>query len=248
MEQYFGAENVNKNDDAEFQDCAAMNVFGNDDEPVLDTLPGCNPLQSGPADATIVTGPSCAATAVPGGDMTYESLSETPVVTPSPQPSDQAYPSSQADSYSSEVVKDGTAPKPSLSLSLPNKQDEPAPTGDSDEYKPAPTSVKDTAKPTPTVASPTHEAPTYDAFPTVSLATTAKPAGSTGKPAAGLPSGAPAGDGECKPPVYVTLTPTIYVTAGSNTTSCGLGTVHTTVTQTATVTVVAYDGVDYASY
>ncbi|KAH7359895.1 hypothetical protein BKA66DRAFT_471829 [Pyrenochaeta sp. MPI-SDFR-AT-0127] len=244
MEECFGAENVNKDNDVDFQDCAAMNVYGNDDEPVLETLPGCNPIQSGPADATVVTGPNCAATAEPADDMTYASSSEMPVVTPAPEQAEKPSPTSEADSYSSEAVKDNTDAVPSLYLSLPNKQGEPAATSDSDEYRPAPTSNKGSAPPTSTVAKPTHDALTYDAFPTVSLGTTAKPAGSTGKPAPDFPSG----DEDCKPPVYLTVTPTIYVTAGSNTTSCDLGTIHKTITQTATVTVTAYDGVDYGSY
>ncbi|OAL49925.1 hypothetical protein IQ07DRAFT_475557, partial [Pyrenochaeta sp. DS3sAY3a] len=65
MEKCFGAENVNKNDDPAFKQCSAKDAFENENIPHVDTLPGCNPLQSGPASATVVTGPNCAATAAP---------------------------------------------------------------------------------------------------------------------------------------------------------------------------------------
>lgn len=56
-----------------------------------------------------------------------------------------------------------------------------------------------------------------------------------------LPTASPSKGGECKAPVYVTVTPTVYVTAGAvaNTTSCDYGTVTTTLTNTVTVTVAA---------
>ncbi|KAH7116900.1 hypothetical protein B0J11DRAFT_103716 [Dendryphion nanum] len=56
-----------------------------------------------------------------------------------------------------------------------------------------------------------------------------------------LPTASPSKIGECKAPVYVTVTPTVYVTAGAvaNTTSCDYGTVTTTTTNTVTVTVAA---------
>ncbi|KAF2851060.1 hypothetical protein T440DRAFT_370879, partial [Plenodomus tracheiphilus IPT5] len=65
MEQCFGAENVNKDTDGDFESCAAMTAMDTDATPVLGELPGCNPLQSGPADATVITGPNCDTTASP---------------------------------------------------------------------------------------------------------------------------------------------------------------------------------------
>ncbi|KAH9874944.1 hypothetical protein J1614_004432 [Plenodomus biglobosus] len=62
IEHCFGAENVNKDTDAEFETCAAMTALDADAMPVLDKLPGCNAIQSGPADATEASGPECKAT------------------------------------------------------------------------------------------------------------------------------------------------------------------------------------------
>ncbi|CAO2651234.1 Nn.00g095310.m01.CDS01 [Neocucurbitaria sp. VM-36] len=244
MEECFGAENVNSNDDADFKTCAATSSYGDDDAaPVFETLPGCNPLQSGPADATVVTGPNCAATAAPapGGDKTSSSTpkaTKTPAdaaSSPAITTSDKVSPTSEADAYSSAVVKDDTDAKPSLTLSLPNKQDEPAPTSSKDEVKPSSTvaTPKDDAKPTSSPTA-THDAPTSGDLPSLSLTSTAKPADYTGSPSTGSPTG---DEEECKAPVYVTVTPTVYVTASSDSTSCGLGTIYQTVTQIATVTV-----------
>ncbi|KAF2131151.1 hypothetical protein P153DRAFT_365748 [Dothidotthia symphoricarpi CBS 119687] len=62
METCFGAANVNKDSDAEFETCAATSIYGGDDATTaLDKLPGCNPLQSGPASATAVSGAACGA-------------------------------------------------------------------------------------------------------------------------------------------------------------------------------------------
>ena len=50
------------------------------------------------------------------------------------------------------------------------------------------------------------------------------------------------GDDICPAPTTVTITPTVYVTAGAtgmNATSCDAGTIYATVTNTATVTVSA---------
>lgn len=54
-----------------------------------------------------------------------------------------------------------------------------------------------------------------------------------------LPTVSPSKGGQCKAPVYVTVTPTLYVTAGAvvSSTKCDYGTVTTTSTNTVTVTV-----------
>lgn len=247
MEQCFGAENVNKNEDTEFQQCSVMGANSAEAAPVLDTLPGCNPIQSGPADATAASGPGCTAAPVAGGDKSSAVASMTPVVTPSPS----ANTSSMADAYSSSaVVKDDV----SLVFSIPNKQlAKPTPAGEYDASSPS--AVKATpiaasegygnatssaVKPTASAAKP--DTPMGDS-PSLTLATT---------PAAGKPSGSPAGgeNGDCKTPIYVTVTPTVYVTVGSNSTSSdfGTGTVTKTMTQTATVTVSVQSGFQYGSY
>ncbi|KAH7090316.1 hypothetical protein FB567DRAFT_288193 [Paraphoma chrysanthemicola] len=230
MEQCFGSENVNKNNDAAFEQCKVDGPSA-EAQPVLDKLPGCNPIQSGPADATPVTGPDCAAaTPKPSAGGNKPSAS-SPAVTPPAQASSKAA-SSAAEAYSSKVVKEETGTKPSVSLNLPNKGEaSPTPAASSQGYADVP---KDAEKPTPAVSlkpdTPKGTVPVSSA-------------------AAVKPSGAPAGGkGDCKAPVYVTVTPTIYVTAGTNSTACGLGTVTKTLTEIATVTVEPADGIQYGSY
>jgi hypothetical protein len=237
MEQCFGAENVNKDSDSAFQQCSVTGTSSTEASPVLQTLPGCNPIQSGPADATPATGAGCVAAPVAGGDKTpaasSASASKTPIVSP-PADASSAQASSHATASSSKAVAEDadTNAKPSLTLSLPNKGygDSSTPTVPAQHYTDAPSSGKVAAKPTPSAPDA--------ALPSLALATT---------PAASRPSGTPSNE-ECKAPVYVTVTPTIYVTAGSNTTSCGLGTVTKTMTETATITVSAHGGFEYGSY
>ncbi|KAF1996187.1 hypothetical protein P154DRAFT_398337, partial [Amniculicola lignicola CBS 123094] len=62
MKTCFGAENVNDDSDANFKTCAATPVYPEDTLKV-EKLPGCNPLQYGPAAATQATGPGCTAAA-----------------------------------------------------------------------------------------------------------------------------------------------------------------------------------------
>jgi hypothetical protein len=64
IETCFGADNVNKDDDKAWASCSAMSSYGGDDGSVVDPLPGCNPLQYGPAAATVATGAGCTAAAV----------------------------------------------------------------------------------------------------------------------------------------------------------------------------------------
>ncbi|KAF1978196.1 hypothetical protein BU23DRAFT_253120 [Bimuria novae-zelandiae CBS 107.79] len=64
MRECFGAENVN--DDADISSCAAKSAFA-DETGVVEKLPGCNPLQAGPEEAKVISGPDCAAAAPAGG-------------------------------------------------------------------------------------------------------------------------------------------------------------------------------------
>jgi hypothetical protein len=67
MKACFGADNVNDDQDAAFQSCAASPLYGGDEAIFLQKLPGCNPVQYGPALATQASGEGCdvaAATAV----------------------------------------------------------------------------------------------------------------------------------------------------------------------------------------
>jgi hypothetical protein len=66
IEQCFGADNVNKDDDKAWASCSAMTAYGGDDGSHIEgTLPGCNPLQYGPSAATAATGAGCTAAAAP---------------------------------------------------------------------------------------------------------------------------------------------------------------------------------------
>ncbi|KAF2199335.1 hypothetical protein GQ43DRAFT_376507 [Delitschia confertaspora ATCC 74209] len=52
----FGAQNFNDNSDPTFQKCTAKPQYpGEDSTKPLQKLPGCNPIQKGPADATLAT-------------------------------------------------------------------------------------------------------------------------------------------------------------------------------------------------
>lgn len=249
MEQCFGSLNVYKDNDSDFLSCSAGSKSG-DAASTLQSLPGCNPLQYGPAEATVASGAGCSASAYPssGGDKTSAATS-TLAVTSAGKVSSAA--ASSARASASSVKKDDT---PALSMSNPNKQID-------DNY--GPTRVQASASATPAASQqygngqsggyeatkPTPSAAKGD-LPSLSLASTPVPAGSTGKPSGSTPSGSPVGDKgeECKAPVYVTVTPTIFVTAGVNSTSCGLGTITKTTTQTATVTIEAHGGFSYGSY
>ncbi|KAL1599990.1 hypothetical protein SLS59_006063 [Nothophoma quercina] len=61
MKTCFGADNVNDDGDSSFKQCSAST---SDSVTKVDKLPGCNPIQSGPARATIASGAGCDATAV----------------------------------------------------------------------------------------------------------------------------------------------------------------------------------------
>jgi hypothetical protein len=228
MEQCFGSANVNKDNDPDFTQCGVSSASAADEGArVVDKLPGCNPIQSGPADATVVTGPGCDATAAPssGGNKASSSAGS---VSKTSAASSAAITSASAAAKSSKAVKDdaNTNSAPALTLSLANKG-----LGD--------------AKPSATPAAVPSQAygnspskPDASALPSLAIATT---------PAAGVPT--PVAGEDCKAPVTVTLTPTVYVTVGSaNVTSCNVGPVTTTVTQTATVTVPAAGGFEYGSY
>jgi hypothetical protein len=66
IEQCFGADNVNKDDDKAWASCSALTAYSGDDGSHIEgTLPGCNPLQYGPSAATAATGAGCTAAAAP---------------------------------------------------------------------------------------------------------------------------------------------------------------------------------------
>jgi hypothetical protein len=238
MEQCFGKANVNVDDTVEWEQCSGMDSTSTGEAAaVVETLPGCNPIQSGPADATAVSGPGCSATAAPpvgGGNKSSSSTgaTKTPVVfSPAATPTEKASSKSEAGSYasSSQAVEEDASTYPSPT---PNKVSDKTPdatqtAASSQQYG---NGDKQAAKPTPN-----------DVLPSLVLVST---------PAASKPT-APAGgeDESCKEPVYVTVTPTVYVTAGSVATSCNSSTVTMTTTEIATITVpAAAGGIGHGSY
>lgn len=123
MKQCFGAENVNDDNDESFKSCAATPSFPGDEKSPLEELPGCNPIQSGPAAATQASGPGCTAAAAPGGgNKTSVAASASP--TPAPDSSaaeSSAAASGVASSEDADVADAATTALPYLSLSLANK-------------------------------------------------------------------------------------------------------------------------------
>jgi hypothetical protein len=265
MEAYFGKDNVNREEDPAFKAC---NVAGTADAaPVLQTLPGCNPLQSGPARATAVTGAGCSATAVPapsGNESAASSAASSVASVVASAASSAVYAASSAVAASSGRIvstRTGRWPRPSasastdnnpmISMSLPNKHA-------TDAYGPTSVSASATAIPIPSSLR-------YSALPYMSNSTAAPvpPQGtgasvvlpsmslaSSAAPVAGESSGVPSGGADCSAPVTVTYTPTVYVTLGANSTSCASSapTVTKTLTQIATITVDASpSGMGYAS-
>ncbi|KAF2464869.1 uncharacterized protein BDR25DRAFT_306954 [Lindgomyces ingoldianus] len=246
MKACFGANNVNDDNDAEFKSCSAKATFGGDDSSPLEQLPGCNPLQSGPADATSASGAGCSA-----APAASEKASSAPAsVTGSLRSGSASLAASMSaaqtiEATSAEVVDFTSHAVPtSLSLSLPGKAQGTDGYGYGDV---TPTSLATVATTAPDVSETGTLGPFFSDMATnspsglsplssdlshaiPSLASTASPAESSGA----------GGDGACKPPVYITITPTVYVTAADafpNITACDDNTVYTTITNTATVTV-----------
>ncbi|EAT84919.2 hypothetical protein SNOG_07453 [Parastagonospora nodorum SN15] len=223
MEQCFGSENVNKNEDTAWAKCGLENAGG-------ENSPGCNPIQAGPGPATKASGAGCDANDLPASGGAKSSAASYAVASMASATSSATVAPSAS---SSKAVNNDSNTKVSLSISLGNKglSEAPAATpvaSPEQQYGNAPSVPSAPAKP---------DTPAGSELPSLSLATT---------PAASKPTGG--ANGDCKAPIYVTLTPTVYVTAGSNATSCGMGTVTKTMTETATVTVAAASGIQYGSY
>jgi hypothetical protein len=251
MEQCFGKANVNVDDTVEWEQCSGTSSTSTGEAAaVVETLPGCNPLQYGPADATPVSGPGCAATAaslVGGGAKSSSATgaTKTPAVSsPAASPTEKAsskpgagtYPSSfksnaEIQPASSKAVEEDASIYPTPTLSLPNKGSHTKPTAVPSAVPSLPygNGDKEAAKPSPN-----------DVLPSLILAST---------PVASKPTAPAEGkEEECRAPVTVTITPTVYVTVGSVATSCNSGTVTMTTTEIATITVPAAGGIGYGSY
>ncbi|KAH7561879.1 WSC domain-containing protein [Bipolaris maydis] len=220
MEQCFGSANVNKDSDDSWASCSAAESRMAYDSEILDVLPGCNPVQYGPASATPASGAGCnAAPAAPTSNKSTQASSPAATQTPSGNTSAPAEykPTSKA---SPAVTPDATpeatsSPSlyPSYPAGLPNKGVDKEESGD-----------YDAAQPTP-IASPTGPS---------------APADKTPGPVAGGATSDDEEEGDCKPPVTVTYTPTVTVTATAanvaDASICtGAPTVYKTLTETVTV-------------
>jgi hypothetical protein len=237
MKQCFGAENVNDDSDSDWKQCAAST---SEAETKLEKLPGCNPIQSGPARATVAHGAGCDATAYPVASATSAVASAVSSVT---SVTASAYASSAAGSS----IRTSSA---AMSISLPNKgyagDDYAAyPTGEASSTPVAAVSSapypfpngNSTVAPTATgqytfstrVSSKSRHGHNHSKFH--SSQTTAEPAGNTGYPVE-----AEGASSSCTThaPVTVTYTPTVTVTAQSA--SAALNNTKT-LTQTSIVTV-----------
>lgn len=126
---------------------------------------------------------------------------------------------------------------PSISLSLANKQDAYKTQDNYDVVTPT-LAASSSAAATPTTTLPVSLGPNPSLGLIFSDEATNPPSSKL------LPTASSSKGGECKAPVYVTVTPTVYVTAGAvnSTTSCDYGTVTATTTNTVTVTVAASGG------
>ncbi|ENI10855.1 hypothetical protein COCC4DRAFT_184036 [Bipolaris maydis ATCC 48331] len=128
MEQCFGSANVNKDSDDSWASCSAAESRMAYDSEILDVLPGCNPVQYGPASATPASGAGCnAAPAAPTSNKSTQASSPAATQTPSSNTSAPAEykPTSKA---SPAVTPDATpeatsSPSlyPSYPAGLPNK-------------------------------------------------------------------------------------------------------------------------------
>jgi len=150
MEQCFGSANVNKDDDKDWASCSATSTRDNDAAGVLDALPGCNPLQYGPASATAASGPGCTAAPAPaasGNSSVPASASATPILS----------------TLLSAIMPTGsyTAISPSAFPTFKAK----TPQDEADAGADAQASAYDAVKPTPTAASEPEESSPKTATP-----------------------------------------------------------------------------------
>lgn len=130
MKTCFGADNVNDDSDSAFKSCSANTIFGGDDATSVQKLPGCNPIQSGPALATQATGAGCSAAdaaSTPVASVVSNLSSALPSVsislaqkqadyasdggyggaTPTLEPTSTAFSSSSVSIYTPTAVSDG---------------------------------------------------------------------------------------------------------------------------------------------
>jgi hypothetical protein len=222
MKQCFGAENVNDDNDSSFKQCSAKDAYDDLSATHFETLPGCNPIQSGPAAATKATGAGCAAaTGVAGSGSGSSNTTATAILASS----HKASPTSG--SYDEATSVTAPSSKAAATTSVVK-----------------PISGHDTAKSSATPTSAGSDLSNKGGANTEGADyELAKPSNNAeAKPTLSVSSDAEKDDeGDCKSHATVTVTPTVYVTVGSaqQPTACSQSPVYKTVTETSTVTVSA---------
>lgn len=243
MKQCFGADNVNDDGDANFKQCAAP---VSDATTKFEKLPGCNPIQAGPARASVVTGAGCDATAA---------VSASSVVASATSSAASAASSARASVTASSAKGASSSVSVDVSISIPNKgyAGDGYPTANDASSTPAAASstpAAESSAPFPYPVGNSTVAPTATGSYSYSVGSSRKPhghnhskfhskssavpAGNTGYPA--TPSDVSGNDAEAdksscttQAPVTVTYTPTVTVSAQS-----------TAVNSTTTLTLTSY--------
>ena len=242
MEACFGAENVNNDSDADFKSCSATPEFPGDDSTHFTALPGCNPIQSGPADATKVTGAGCSATAMSASSATPAAVSSASI--------SLAYSSiASPSSVGAMAVTLSSTPASFTSTTVSSAGNNGGygvvPSNASTSVAAGSTAMVSSPQKSDNVATASTPYMSYTRSYTLgSVAAGASSVAAVASSAQASDSVAPTsaftlpsfGVATCGPPITVTFTPTVYVTASPET--CG-STLYTTVTNTATVTVPA---------
>ncbi|KZM18944.1 uncharacterized protein EKO05_0006658 [Ascochyta rabiei] len=249
MKQCFGAENVNDDGDSSFAECSASK---SDAIAKLDKLPGCNPIQSGPARATVVSGAGCDATQVASSVASATSAVISEVASAIPSAYSEAFSvtvpagasvtaSAKTSSSRTRRIRTSSA---AISISLANKgnaNDYAYPTAAADTssaHYPYPSANSSSIAPTPTgrySSSPVHASTKAHGHNHSRFhKTTAAEPSNTAYPLtpSNHSNNDTGGKAPCNASVTVTYTSTVYVTAAANKTARE----GTTVTQTSTVT------------
>ena len=231
METCFGADNVNDDQDAVFQSCAASPLYGGDEATFVQKLPGCNPIQYGPALATQASGEGCnfaAATTVSGALSAVSSVASSvlapissilDVVNSVVAAAATSTPVTSAEASSTRTRSKRSSAHPSISLRK-------AQVANTEGYGGA-TQV---LAPTTTPLNSSSSAAFY-------TSTAISDGGSLGL----IFDGLAAATGDCKAAVTITVTPTVTVTVGvgANATTCDDTASAITVTNVTTVTIPA---------
>jgi hypothetical protein len=222
MKTCFGADNVNDDQDAVFQSCAASPVYGRDETTHFQKLPGCNPIQSGPALATQATGSDCIAAAATAASSTFNVVGSVASSILAPE-------SSMVDIVSSVIATPSTTSatrtRSRPSSALPSTSLLEIQVANTEGYGGA----TSTLAPTTTALSSSSVA--------IYTSTSISDGGSLGLVFEDLATAT----GLCKPAVTITVTPTVTVTVGAvaNATICNNIASTTTVTDVTTVTLPA---------